>query len=133
MAPLREARECVLYAYADGFVDEETCLLVYDINKSKHIDLLYWNYNKFDLDLMSDEEAKTEFRFLKNDIHVLSEALQIPPVFTCYNGLKITGLEYLCTFLKRFAYSCRYSDMISRFARPVPQLSMILNLVVNHI
>ena len=122
---MREARVCVQYAYADGFIDEETFLLLYDINKSKNIDLPYWNYDKFNLDLMSDEEAKTEFRFLKNDLHVLSEALQIPPVFTCYNGLKVTGLEFLCTFLKRFAYPCRYSDMISRFARAVPQLSMI--------
>ena len=133
MATLREARESVLFAYNDGFIDEETCLLLYDINKSKNIDLPYWNYERFDLDLMTDEECRTDFRFWKNDVYVLCEALQIPPEFICYNGLKVSGLEAMCVFLRRFAYPCRYSDIMCRFGRPVPQLSMISNLVVNRI
>lgn len=36
-----------------------------------------------------------------------------------------------CTLLKRFAYPFRYLDMIPRFARPVPQLSMITNHMIN--
>lgn len=35
--------------------------------------------------------------------------------------------------LKRFAYPCRYLDMITRFARPVPQLCMASNLVMDYI
>ena len=35
--------------------------------------------------------------------------------------------------LKRFSYPCRYSDMIPRFAKPVPVLSMITNTVVDFI
>ena len=35
--------------------------------------------------------------------------------------------------LKRFAYPCRYSDMVPRFARPVPVLSMITNEVLDYI
>ena len=35
--------------------------------------------------------------------------------------------------LKRYAYPCRYLDMITRFARPVPQLGMANNLVVDYI
>ena len=31
--------------------------------------------------------------------------------------------------LRRFAYPCCYSDMISRFGRPVPVLSMVTNTV----
>ena len=38
-----------------------------------------------------------------------------------------------CTLLKRFAYPCRYSDMVPRFARPVPVLSMITNEVLDYI
>ena len=33
--------------------------------------------------------------------------------------------------LKRFAYLCRYSDMISIFGRSEPELSMISNEVVD--
>ena len=35
--------------------------------------------------------------------------------------------------LKRYAYPCRYLDMITRFARPVPQLCMASNLVMDYI
>ena len=61
------------------------------------------------------------------------EVLHLPDQFTCYNGLKIDGLEEFSMLLKRFAYPCRYLDMITRFARPVPQLCMASNLVMDYI
>ena len=42
-------------------------------------------------------------------------------------------VEALCIFLKRFAYPCRYVDMIPRFGRPEPQLCMISNAVMNEL
>ena len=35
--------------------------------------------------------------------------------------------------LRRFAYPCRYSDLISRFGRPVPEIRMISNEVMEYI
>ena len=35
--------------------------------------------------------------------------------------------------LKRLSYPCRYSDLIPRFGRPVPVLSMINNAVLDYI
>ena len=35
--------------------------------------------------------------------------------------------------LKRLAYPCRYSDMIPRFGRPVPEMSMMTNVVLDWI
>ena len=35
--------------------------------------------------------------------------------------------------LKRLAYPCRYSDMIPRFGRPVPEISMMINVVLDWI
>ena len=35
--------------------------------------------------------------------------------------------------LRRFAYPSRYSDMISRFGRHLPILSMITNTVLDYI
>ena len=43
------------------------------------------------------------------------------------------GLEGLSVVLRRFAYPCRYSDLIPRFGRPVPELSMISSKVVDFI
>ena len=65
------------------------------------------------------EEYKTEFRFLKNYVHLSSETLNI------------FGVEAMCIFLKRSTYPGRYSDRMHRFFFfcPVPRLSMISNMV----
>lgn len=41
--------------------------------------------------------------------------------------------EGLGMILKRFSYLCHYSDMIHRFARPAPEISMITITVMDHI
>ena len=51
--------------------------------------------------------------------------------FTCYNGLKVDAVEAMCIFLKRFAYPCRYAELIPRFSKPEPQLCMIANQTMN--
>ena len=43
------------------------------------------------------------------------------------------GTEGLCMVLKRLAYPCRYSDLIHRFGRAVPEISMISNFVIDWI
>ena len=45
--------------------------------------------------------------------------------------LSLSGLEGLCLLLKRLAYPCRYFDLISTFGRPVPELCMIANTVLD--
>ena len=80
---------------------------------------------------MTDAECKVEFRFLRNDIYSLADALRLPPTIVTYNGLVVQSIQALCIFLKRFTYPCRYGDMISSFARSVPQLSIITNHMVD--
>ena len=63
----------------------------------------------------------------------MKELLNIPDVYRCYNGTRIDGIEGLCIYLKRFAYPCRYSDMISRFGRLVQEMCLASNWVMNHI
>ena len=41
------------------------------------------------------------------------------------------GTEGLCVLLKRFAYPCRYSEMIPIFGRSVSELSIISNEVID--
>lgn len=77
--------------------------------------------------MLENDECLSEFRFRKQDIRLLAEAMQVPDVITYYQRSVCSGLEALCIVLKRLAYPCRYADMILRFARPVPVLCMINN------
>jgi len=69
----------------------------------------------------------------KRYIPVPVEVLQIPDWISCNQPCKAEGTEALCMLLKRFVYPCRYSDMVPRFARPVPVLSMVTNEVFDYI
>ena len=49
-----------------------------------------------------------------------------------YNGVVFDKEEAQCIFVKKFAYPCRYQDLMLRFGQKVvPQLSMISNQVQN--
>ena len=80
---------------------------------------------------MDDSECLAEFHLHKSDISVLFEDLQLPQSFTCQQGTICDSIKGLCVTLRRFAYPCRYSDLIPRIGRPVPEISMISNLVID--
>lgn len=122
MASLRHTREALLLSHGIEVIDGEEFLLLYDVNKSKNPSYPYWNYDAFELDSMTDDECKSQFRFLKNDIYLLAETLDIPDAFKCYNEVVVDGVEALCIMLKRFSYPCRYVDMMPRFGRAVPPI-----------
>ena len=133
MPGLREEREALLMAHFENAIDDEEFLLLYDINKSKNPDFPYWNYERFNLDFLNEDECVANFRFKKNDIYDMKDLLQIPDDVHCYNGTKVDGIEALCIFMRRFAYPIRYGDMIPAFGRPVPELCMISYNILNHI
>lgn len=82
---------------------------------------------------MSEAEVRAEFRFAPSEIDLLRQALRIPQKFTCPNGTVASGEEGLLMLLKRFAYPCRLSDMVPRFGRSVPEISLILTEVTKHV
>ena len=133
MPSLREIRDILLFAHSDNLINDEEFWLLYDINKSSNVELPYWTYGRFDLDVLTDDECKSEFIFYKNDVYLLTEVLQVPDEIRCYNRVVVDRIKALCIFLKRFAHPCRYSDMLPRFARPVPQLCMISNQMMDFI
>ena len=57
--------------------------------------------------------------------------LRITENTVCSKPIKINGIEALCTFLKCFTYPCRYLEMVSRFAGPIPQIYMTTNNIMN--
>lgn len=115
MPNLRQIRELLLLNYGFGNLSDEEFVLLYDENTSRNPDFPYWEYERFDLDELSEAECKADFRFYRNDIYTLAYALQLPPTILTYNGLVVESIPALCMFLKRFAYPCRYRDIISRF------------------
>ena len=135
MPKLRIVRDNLLQTVADDEIDMEDFLLLYEINQSKNLDFPYWKYQAFSLDAMTDEDCIAEFRFHKNDIPRLERALDFPFEITCYlyNDLVVSSTEALCILLRRLACPCRFSDMIPRFGRPVPQLCLIFNQTLEFI
>ena len=67
----------------------------------------------------------------KEDIPRVAAALQVPNIFKCSQGTICPGEEGLCLLLWMLSYSCRYHDLIHRFGRPVPELCMITNTVLD--
>lgn len=53
---------------------------------------------------MTDDKCKAEFRFLKNDIHLPGEVLNIPDIMKCLSGVLVDVVEALSGLLKRFVY-----------------------------
>ena len=121
MPKLKTARDSLLIADSENILDDEELLLLFDVNRSTNLDLPYWSYESFDLDSWSEDECKSELRFFSADIKTLVNILQLPE---CNNGVVCGSVEAFCIFLKRFAYPCRYENIVYRFARPVPQLCM---------
>ena len=88
----------------------------------------YEDYSSFNLDEMTESECLSEFRFRKRDIPILADVLGIPETIWCEQGSTCDGLEDLCMVLRRLSFPCRYADIISRFAKPVPVISRELKM-----
>ena len=130
---VRIIRETLPFMYGLDLIDElEFCILYDAAGKRNHV-FPYKHYVRLNLENISNDERKAEFRFDLEDLPILAQAMWTPEKFTCDNGTTATGMEGLCILLKRFAYPCRYSDMISRFGRSVPELSEIANTVVEFV
>ena len=126
-------RDVLVLAYDCKLLDDVEFVLLSDLNRPKNPQLPYWSFDNFDLDELCDDECQTNFRFYGNDIYNLTEVLELPELFKCYNGVVVDKVEAFCMFLKRFAYPGRYADLVPLFARPIPQLCMATNEVVNFI
>ena len=133
MSSFKAMRDLTLLCYAENLLSDDEFLVLWEDNQSKTPDFPWDRYSPFDLENMDEAECKAEFRVEKRDINTLAEALEIPPTFKCQQSTVCDGIEGICMLLRRLAYPCRYSDMIARFGRPVPELCMITNQVMDFI
>ena len=93
MATSREERVALLFAYQDESIDDTKFALSYDLHSPEKLEFPYWKYGRFVLDSMTDDECKAEFRFLKNNVYLLGEVLDIPDIMKCPNGVLVDGTE----------------------------------------
>ena len=95
MATFEEFRLLLVLYYDANLISDEDFLLLYEMFPSKNPIFPYDKYSSCDMDNMSEAESKAEFRFNKNDLPVLAEALQIPLSFKLNQGSKVDGMERL--------------------------------------
>ena len=94
----------MLISHSQNLINDEEFMLLYNINTSKNPDLPYWKYDNFDLENLTDDKCQAEFRFYKNDIYFIQEALQIPDEIIFSNRLVVSGIEATCILLKHYSY-----------------------------
>ena len=133
MSSFKQVQDDMLICYCENIISDEEYFILSGLYRSNNLDLPYDEYPLFDLESMSNDECITEFRFEKSHLPLLADVLQIPPMFKCPQGSVVDGMEALCMLLKRLSYPCRYADMVHRFGRPIPVLSMVTNQVLDFI
>jgi hypothetical protein len=133
MASFQKARDMLRLSLKNNWISEEEVLVLNEENTSKNLPFPHGDYSRFKLQDIDEAECLREFRVRKSDVPRLKTALGLPDTFTCEQRTRAEGIEGLCMVLKRLAYPCRYSDMIHRFGRAVPEISMICNYVIDWI
>ncbi|XP_046863425.1 uncharacterized protein LOC124457185 [Xenia sp. Carnegie-2017] len=133
MSSFKTIRNFCLVLFEEGYITEYELIILYKAYKSRNPELPFKNYEPFCLDNLSEDECKVEFRANKHDLIFLQQNLRIPEIVKCPQRTTCSGLEGLCILLNRLAYPCRFSDMIGRFGRPVPELCMIANTIIDFI
>ena len=133
MPYFKKIRESITLAYCSNKIDNEEFVLLYDLHKSRNLDIPHTDFAKPDLENYNDDQCYANFRFSKAHVYKLRERLNIPEEILCYNNVPVDGVEALCTFLKRFSCPCRYVGMVPIFARPIPQLSITCSHVTDKV
>ena len=131
MSSFKAVQEMLLFCLEEEIVDDEEFAVLYEEYTPQNLPFPHRQYERFSLLNKDTAECKADFRVEKADIPFLIDALRMPPVFVCGNGTVCDATEGLCILLKRFAYPCRYSDMIPIFGRSVPELSIISNEITD--
>ena len=129
MASRKQVEEMLLLSFLHGFISEEEFGVLHEVLQTKNPIFPHSDYERFTLHTLEESEIFAEFRVRKRDIERLADVLGLPESFVCHQRTRADKIEGLCTVLKRLAYPCRYSGLIHRFGRAVPELSMITNAV----
>ena len=131
MGSFKDVQNMLTLCLEKEIIDDEEFILLYEEYMPQNPPFPHSWYETFSLVNKDPAECKADFRVQKRDIPQLDEALRIPPISKCVNGMICDRTEGLCIVLKRFAYPCRFSDMIPIFGRSVSEPSIITNEVID--
>ena len=87
--------------------------------RTRHVRSVYFNLN-----VLSDHQCLTDFRFKKKDIGLLCEMVDWPGV-TVRNEYRCDRVTAICSFLYRLAITCRWYDHELKFGHFTSQLSEV--------
>ena len=121
----------LFFSHTSNCIDDEEFWFLSDLFEWKNPWFPYEDYSPFNLDEMTESECLSEFRFRKRDNPILADVLGVTETIRCEQGSTCDGLEGLCIVLRRLTFPCRYVNMIPRFAKPVPVISMVRNAVLD--
>ena len=82
---------------------------------------------------LSDNEFVTQFRFKRQDICSLMQALRLKDQYIGSYGIKWSGHKGFCILLRRLCYPNRLADLVPLFGRHRTELSLIINDMCNEI
>ncbi len=130
---MADAGLVALFEYFDDEEDMFLPILEELVRPRKNLEFPYWEYAHFNLERVAEDDCRAQFRFKKEDMGRLLNALQIPDKVICPNGTIADGMEALCIMLRRMAYPCRLGDIVPLFGRSAPEHSLITSEVIEHI
>ena len=81
-----------LRAFRENFQLFLKILLLYDADQSKDI-YSYWKHELFNIGTIDEEQCFIDFRFTKNNFHVLLDALNITDRVITTQGTVCDGIE----------------------------------------
>ena len=107
MVSFKKVHEILLLCLDEEIIDEKEFILLYEEDTPQNPPIPHTAYEKFSLVNKEPAECKVDFRVEKADIPLLVEALQVPPIFKCYNETICDGTEGLCIVLNKKSKLCQ--------------------------
>ncbi|XP_064631647.1 uncharacterized protein LOC135489941 [Lineus longissimus] len=117
-----------------ALLSDDDDLLVYSLEDVKPSSSTFDpTYNRFNINQITDEQAKVMFRFTKEQITQMVVALGIPPVYKAADRSIVTGHDGLRMLLRRLVYPNRLCELDKEFGRPKSVLSAIITTVLEDV
>jgi hypothetical protein len=123
-----EMLEAAILGDANDDDIEEAILIMLNPLRNNYVDP---ERQQFDLNEISFDQAKLNFRFEKNDIPILAELLGLPEQIITSTRNNVDRTTALCILLRRLAYPNRLKDLTLLFGLSPQSLSQIINTTTN--
>ena len=98
MASFKKTRDVLFQSYHQGLIWENELIVLLEEDMARNLEFNYASYDHLDLDVIDNPECKANFRFEKQDLPVLDEALHLPQLFRFSQGTVADQMEGRCMY-----------------------------------